>query len=123
MQLSHLTPDTPRRPVRVSPDERVEMALATSPVGAHQSGWLDYHVQAPRDRTSTRSDPSDERTVEGRVPGRWTHNEVDTSCWQALLGPLPRGTGVAPEASPSRPALRAGSEPPSAGSRRGRTGT
>jgi len=25
MQLSHLTPDTPRRPVRVSPDERVEL--------------------------------------------------------------------------------------------------
>ncbi|MDF1521888.1 MAG: glycoside hydrolase family 57 protein [Trueperaceae bacterium] len=94
MQLSHLTPDTPRRPVRVSPDERVEMVLATSPVGAHQSVWIDYRVQAPRHGTTTHADPSDDSTVGRRVPGRWTHNEGDTSYWQAFLGPFPRGARV-----------------------------
>ena len=111
MQLSHLTPDTPRRPVRVSPDERVDLVLATAPVGAHQSVWIDYRVQAPRHGTTTLADPSDDRTVERRVQARWTHNEGDTSYWQAFLGPFPRGARVtyepwatAPEGDAQAPA-------------------
>ena len=59
MILRHLQDDTPRRPHRVAPDERVELVLATSPVAPHQSVWVDYRVEAVDDRT-----PADGTDVE-----------------------------------------------------------
>lgn len=94
MILRHLHDDTPRRPYRVAPDERVELVLATSPVAPHQSVWVDYRVHAPNGPAPARGADAEAESASERVRARWTHNDGDTSYWQAFIGPFPRGAHV-----------------------------
>ncbi len=92
MIVRHLQDDAPRRPYRVSPDERVELVVATEPVAPGQWVWVDYRVWEPQPDDATHSsEPSDE----GRVRARWLRNDGDASYWQAFLGPFRAGARIA----------------------------
>ncbi|MFO7547055.1 MAG: glycoside hydrolase family 57 protein, partial [Trueperaceae bacterium] len=90
MIVRHLQDDTPRRPHRVSPDERVELVVATDPVGPHQWVWIDYREWDPDRECSLPSEP----TNEGCSPARWLRNGGGSSYWQAFVGPFRAGTRV-----------------------------
>jgi|APTNR8051073442_1049403.scaffolds.fasta_scaffold08451_2 hypothetical protein len=80
MKLWHLTPDTPRSPYRVSPDERVTIYVGTWPIEAGQSVEVVYAVEHP-DRTS-------ERHI---VDAAWQVNANGNSYWCAPIGPFNKG--------------------------------
>jgi alpha-amylase/alpha-mannosidase (GH57 family) len=82
MNLWHLTPDTPRWPHRVSPNEQVQLTFGTWPVAAGQAVWLDYEVERAG------------QLERGQVQARWRENRGPNSYWQAELGPFSKGDQV-----------------------------
>lgn len=83
MKLWHLTSETPRVPVRVSPGERVTLHLDTWPIEPGQAVWVEYQV-VHRDGT-----PST-----GLIRGAWQYNAGPNSFWQASFGPFADGNQV-----------------------------
>ncbi|MCL4294292.1 MAG: hypothetical protein KJ077_01120 [Anaerolineae bacterium] len=83
MELWHLTPDAPRAPYRVSPDEAVTLTIGAWPVELGQSVWVRYGVERP-----------DGTTIQGRVEAAWQRNAGVNSYWQVELGPFVKGDRV-----------------------------
>lgn len=83
MNLWHLTPDTPRLPERVSPNERVDLVVGSWPVEPDQAVWIDYNVTHPDGRHAT-----------GQAWAIWQCNEGGNSTWRATVGPFARGAQV-----------------------------
>lgn len=83
MQLWHITPDAPRSPLRVSPDERVVLHIGTWPVEPGQTVWVTYEVERSGE-------------VEGPVQlaASWDHNRGANSYWVAEIGPFASGERV-----------------------------
>lgn len=83
MHLWHLTPDTPRIPVRVSAGEWVVLVLGTWPIEAGQDVWV-----------TTRVAHADGEATEVHTPAAWVRNEGENSYWQAEIGPFVDGDRV-----------------------------
>jgi len=80
LAVSHLGADTPRRPLRVSPGEPVELVVATRPVSRGQAVWASVEVTGP-----------DGLVARDNRRGRWLRNEGDRSLWSIELGRFGRG--------------------------------
>lgn len=83
MQLWHLTPDAPRDPRRVRPDESVNLQIGTWPIEPGQSVWVTYRVE--------RADGTRDAQ---RIDAAWQRNDGANSYWRADLGPFARGDRV-----------------------------
>lgn len=83
MNLWHLTPDAPRRPQRVSPDERVDLTVGSWPVEPGQAVWVVVETEHP-----------DGASVRHRAEATWLRNDGSNSYWSAMLGPFGRGDRV-----------------------------
>ena len=83
MLVWHLTPDAPRSPTRVSPDDWVELDIGTWPIEPDQVVWVEAEA--------THADGSTSRQ---RVDARWQHNRGENSYWRAELAPFARGDAV-----------------------------
>ena len=80
MHLWHLTPDAPRHPHRVAPDEPVTLHLGTWPVAPDQQVWVSYQV--------------DGTSEQARVEATWQRNEGANSYWSVAIGPFGQGDHV-----------------------------
>lgn len=84
MYVWHLTADAPRTPMRVSPDDWVELEIGTWPIAPDQVVWVDADTTHP-DGTVTHQ----------RVDAVWRHNLGENSYWRAELPPFAKGDHVA----------------------------
>ena len=83
MYVWHLTPDAPRTPLRVTPDDWVAIDVGTWPIEPGQSVWLEVAIASASGGRSTM-----------RVEARWRHNGETNSYWRAELPPFAKGDVV-----------------------------
>lgn len=103
MRIRHLQPDTPRRPLRVAPEQRAELVLATSPVAPDQTVWIEVREQEPTNAVHAPGVPPGADSASYRIQARWVRNDGDTSYWRAHLGPFRDGTRVSYRARAASP--------------------
>jgi len=77
VNLWHLSPDTPRQPFKVSPNERIDLSIGTWPIESGQSVWVNYQLER-----------QGEPIVTATVAASWQRNQAGNSYWRATLGPF-----------------------------------
>jgi alpha-amylase/alpha-mannosidase (GH57 family) len=83
MHLWHLTPDAPRSPGRVSPDDWVTIDIGSWPIEPGQGVWVDVAITHDDGAASSL-----------RVDAEWRHNANGNSYWRAELAPFERSALV-----------------------------
>lgn len=83
MNLWHLTPDAPRRPLRISPGEPVVLRIGSWPIEPGQAVWVECQVIHRNGASEIWQATAD-----------WQENLGPNSYWQARLGPFADGDSV-----------------------------
>ena len=83
MQIWHLTPDAPRSPRQMSPDEQVALAVGIWPIEPRQTAWTQSRIEHPIGLSEAE-----------RVEAACQRNANPSSYWMAEIGPFARGGRV-----------------------------